>query len=105
MVPYGRLCARVGYMRAAGVPGALLPLAIITELGGGLALVLGWRSRLISILLAAYSILAALLFDMNFAEQVQAVMFLKNISIAGGMLVLAVNGGKVQPRCAKNLPA
>jgi putative oxidoreductase len=82
----------VGYMTTAGVPGALLPLAIVTELLGPLALVLGWHSRLAAILLAGYSIVAAWLFHFDFADPVQAVMFLKNVSIAGGLLLLAANG-------------
>ena len=82
----------VAYMATVGVPGVLLPLAIVTELLGPLALVLGWHSRLTAILLAGYSIVAALLFHFNFADPVQAVMFLKNVSIAGGLLLLAANG-------------
>jgi putative oxidoreductase len=82
----------VAYMTAAGVPGALLPLAILTELLVPLALVLGWHSRVAAVLLAGYSILAAWLFHMNFGDPVQAVMFLKNVSIAGGLLLVAANG-------------
>jgi putative oxidoreductase len=80
------------YMVSAGVSGTLLPLAIATELLGPLALVLGWHSRLTALLLACYSLLAAWLFHFNFADPVQSTMFLKNVSIAGGLLLLAANG-------------
>lgn len=84
--------ATVGYMASKGVPGALLPLVIVTELLGALAIASGWKTRLVASLLAGYSVLAALLFHMNFANPVEAVMFLKNLSIAGGFLLLVVHG-------------
>ena len=82
----------VAYMAAAGVPGALLPIAIAVELLLPLALILGWHSRLTAVLLVGYSIVAALAFHHNFADPAEAVMFLKDIAIAGGLLLLAANG-------------
>src|SRR3954452_12327925 len=55
------------YMSAAGVPGALLPLVILTQLGGGLALALGWRARLTAFLLAGFCLLADLFFHLHWA--------------------------------------
>ncbi len=81
-----------GYMEAMGVPGALLPLVILTEIGGGLALVLGWQTRWASLALAAFTLLAAFLFHLHLSDQMQSIMFMKNISIAGGLLVLAAFG-------------
>lgn len=78
-----------GYMEAMGVPGALLPLVILLELGGGLALVIGWQTRWAALALAGFSILAAAIFHSNFADQMQAIMFMKNLAIAGGLIVLA----------------
>ena len=80
------------YMTAAGVSSMWLPLATVTELFGALAIVLGWQTRWAAALLAGYSLLAALLFHANVADPVQSVMFLKNVSIAGGLLVLAAHG-------------
>jgi putative oxidoreductase len=80
------------YMATAHVPGSLLPLVIVTEIAGAAAIVLGWRTRTTAFLLAGYSILSALLFHNNFANQVQSVMFLKNLAIAGGFLLLVANG-------------
>lgn len=84
--------ATAGYMASAGVPGALLPLVILTEIGGGLALLLGWKTRWAAIALAGFTLLAALLFHFHLADRMQQIMFMKNISIAGGLLVLASFG-------------
>lgn len=84
--------ATAAYMSSAGVPGALLPAVIATELGGSLAIILGWRTRYVAALLAGFSILTALIFHSNFADQNQMIHFLKNLSIAGGLLLLVVNG-------------
>ncbi|GAB3094502.1 DoxX family protein [Lysobacter terrae] len=81
-----------GYMESQGVPGFLLPLVILTEAGGAIAIIAGWRTRIVALLLAGFSILSAVLFHNNFADQIQMIMFLKNISIAGAFLMLAANG-------------
>jgi len=80
------------YMDAMGVPGMLLPLVIILELGGGIALVVGWQTRWTAYALAAFSVLAALIFHRNIAEQMQMIMFMKNLAISGGLLLLAQHG-------------
>jgi len=84
--------ATAAYMSASGVPSALLPVVIATELLGGLAIVLGWKTRVAAFLLAGLSLLTAIAFHRNFADQTQMIMFLKNLSIAGGFLMLVVNG-------------
>jgi len=81
-----------GYMEAMGVPGALLPLVIVTELGGGALIVLGLWTRLAAVALAGFSLLSAALFHANFGDQMQMIMFLKNLAIAGGFLVLVARG-------------
>ena len=82
-----------GYMEAMGVPGALLPLVIAVELLGGLAVMLGWHTRIAAFLLAGFSLLSALLFHANFGDQMQMIMFMKNVSIAGGFLMIVALGG------------
>jgi putative oxidoreductase len=84
--------ATAAYMSSAGVPRALLPAVIAIELGGGLAIILGWKTRVVAALLAGFSILTALIFHNNFADQIQMIMFLKNVSIAGGFLLLVAHG-------------
>ena len=81
-----------GYMDAMGVPGALLPLVILTEIGGALALIAGWQTRWAAVALAGFSAVSALLFHANFADQMQMIMFMKNWAMAGGLLVLAAAG-------------
>src|SRR5262245_36338340 len=80
------------YMQAAGVPGALLPLVILTELGGGLLVVLGLFTRWAAIALAGFCVLAGYLFHYQPGDMMQMINFMKNITIAGGFLVLAGSG-------------
>jgi putative oxidoreductase len=84
--------ATAAYMSSAGVPRALLPAVIAIELGGALAIILGWKTRVAAALLAGFSVLTALIFHNNFADQTQMIMFLKNVSIAGGFLLLVAHG-------------
>ncbi|KQY52247.1 DoxX family protein [Lysobacter sp. Root494] len=88
----GGYAATQGYMDAMGVPGALLPLVIALELGGGLAILAGVFTRWTALALAVFSVASAMLFHANLADQVQAIMFWKNFAIAGGFLLLAANG-------------
>ncbi len=88
----GGYAATAGYMEALGVPSVLLPLVIATELLGAVALVAGWKTRITAFLLAGFTLVAAAIFHSNFADQTQVVMFLKNVSIAGGLLLLVVHG-------------
>lgn len=81
-----------GYMQAMGVPGMLLPLVILTELGGGLAVLAGFFTRWAALALAGFSIVSALIFHHNFADQMQMIMFMKNLAMAGGFLLLYVHG-------------
>ena len=88
----GAYSATAAYMASARVPGALLPAVITIEVLGALAIVLGWKTRVAAILLAGFSLLAAFTFHNNFADQIQMIMFLKNVSITGGFLLLVANG-------------
>ena len=81
-----------GDMASAGVPPVLLPLVIATEVVGGVAIVLGWRTRIVAFLLAGYSLLAAIVFHLNLGDPVEAVMFFKDLSIAGAFLLLVAHG-------------
>ena len=67
-------------------------MVIATEIFGGLAIAFGWKTRTTAFLLAGYSVLTALVFHHNFADQIQMIMFMKNVSIAGAFLLLTVNG-------------
>jgi len=82
----------IGYMQSAGLPGILLWPTIALELLGGLAIIVGFQTKLVAYALAIFTIVAAALFHSNFADQMQMMMFMKDISIAGGLLILAVSG-------------
>jgi putative oxidoreductase len=80
-----------GYMASMGVPGQLLPLVIALELGGGIALLLGFQTRLVALLLAGFSIIAGLIFHSG-ADQMQQIMLMKNFAMAGGLLAFTLFG-------------
>jgi putative oxidoreductase len=85
----------VGYMEAYGLPGFLLPLAILAELGGGLAILLGVFSRWAALALAVFCVVTALVFHTAWSGdggQGQFINFMKNLALAGGLLLLAANG-------------
>jgi putative oxidoreductase len=92
VVKIGAYAATAGYMSSVGVPSVLLPVVIATEVLGATAIILGWETRITAFLLAGYSLLTALVFHTNFADQIEMIMFLKNVSIAGGFLLLVANG-------------
>lgn len=67
-------------------------VAIVVELGGGLMLLFGFKIKWVALAVAGYTLLAALLFHFDFADQNQMVHFMKNLSIAGGLLFVAIYG-------------
>ena len=81
-----------GYMEAMGVPGMLLPLVIILEIGGGLALIIGLWTRWAALALAGFTVIAAILFHADFTDQTQMILFMKNWAITGGLLLVYVYG-------------
>jgi putative oxidoreductase len=92
---WGKLTAyagTAGYMAMHGVPTILLPLVILTELGGGLAIILGVFTRWAAIALAGFTILTALIFHNDLGDMNQYINFMKNVAIAGGFLVLFTTG-------------
>ena len=84
--------ATQGYMAAMGVSGALLPLVIAAEIGGGLAVVVGFMTRWAALGLAVFCVASALLFHFNFADRMQTINFMKNLAMAGGFLMLYAHG-------------
>jgi putative oxidoreductase len=77
--------------------GVLLPLTILTELGGGLALAAGFKARWVALLLGAFTVLAAIVFHDFWAADAasqmnQQINFMKNIAICGGMLMVFAFG-------------
>jgi len=88
----GSFAGTQAYMESAGVPGMLLPVVIALELLGGLAIILGWHTRLAAFLLAGFTLLSGILFHGNIGDQMQMIMFMKNLAIAGGFLMIVALG-------------
>ena len=85
----------IAYIGAAGLPFAPIAFAaaVVAELGGGIALILGYRTRLAAAALALFSLLAAFAFHSAFADQNQLIHLLKNFAMAGGLMQVAAFGG------------
>ena len=95
----GGFAGTVGYIGSVGLPlptlGAVL--AIVVEVGGGLALLAGFGTRIAALALAVFTLVATFIFHAYWAmpaEQamMQQLMFFKNIAVVGGLLVLAAHG-------------
>lgn len=79
------------YMASMGVPAALLPLVILTELGGGLALLVGYQTRIVAILYFGFCIISGLIFHSGPDMQSQ-LMLMKNVTMSGGFIALFLLG-------------
>ncbi|MDH3218118.1 MAG: DoxX family protein [Gammaproteobacteria bacterium] len=80
------------YMESVGVPGLFLPAVIALEIVGGLAIMLGYQTRVAATLLAGFTLAAALIFHSDFSQQMQSILFMKNMAIAGAFLLLLSHG-------------
>tara|TARA_R100001129_G_scaffold13438_3_gene8656 strand:- start:4296 stop:4673 length:378 start_codon:yes stop_codon:yes gene_type:complete len=97
MSGWGKLMApagTAGYFESVGLP---LPqvtvwVVIAVELLGGLAVLVGFKTRYAAYLLAAFTFAAAFVAHTNFGDQMQMIMFMKNLAITGGFLILASVG-------------
>ena len=90
----GAPAATQGYIAAMGLPAPLLAYigAIAVELGGGLLLLAGYRTKLVAAALAVFSIVTAFIFHHALADQNQMIHFLKNFAMAGGLLQFVAYG-------------
>ncbi len=84
----------IGYIGSVGLPfpPAAYAAGVALELGGGLALLLGYRARLAAAALAIFSVVTALAFHSDLADQNQLIHFFKNLALAGGLLQVAAFG-------------
>jgi len=91
---FGSIEGTAGYIGSVGLPaGTLLAwLTAIFETLAGIAILIGFKTRIAAVLLALFCIAASLLFHFNFADQMQSLLFMKNITIAGGFLALYAAG-------------
>lgn len=92
---FGKIADPAGtaaYMQSVGLPSILLWPTIALEVLGGLAIIVGFQVTYAAFALAGFSVLAAILFHNNFSDQMQMILFMKNIAMAGGLLLLSVGG-------------
>lgn len=94
---FGKLAAHegtVGYIASVGLPAAELGywIAVVIEILGGLAIVAGYKTRIVAPTLAVFSLVTAVFFHNQLGDQNQMIHFLKNIGLAGGFLMLYVAG-------------
>ena len=82
------------WMEEFGIPGFLLWPAIVLEIVLPILIIIGYQTQISAILLAAFCIATAVIFHLDFADQMQTVAFLKNFALAGGFLFIAVHGPK-----------
>ena len=84
----------ISWMESFGMPGMFLIPAIILEVAGPILIIIGYKTKLASGLLSLFCIATAIIFHNDFDDQMQFTSFLKNIALAGGFLILFVNGAK-----------
>jgi putative oxidoreductase len=86
--------ATVGYISSVGLafPQLAWLIAMTVEMGGGALLVVGYRARLVALVVALFALATAIFFHRNFADQNQMIHFLKNVMIVGGLLQIVYFG-------------
>ena len=82
------------YMAQHGVPAVLLPLALLTQLGGGVLIILGLWTRLAALALGVFCLSTAFLFHAFSADFNEQIHFWKDVALAGGFFVLVANGAR-----------
>ena len=84
----------ITWMEGFGIPGFLLWPAILLEIVLPILIIVGYRTQISAILLAMFCVATAVIFHLDFANQMQTIAFLKNLGLAGGFLFIVANGTK-----------
>tara|TARA_B100000809_G_C14624530_1_gene346139 strand:- start:56 stop:430 length:375 start_codon:yes stop_codon:yes gene_type:complete len=84
----------VTWMESLGMPGLFLIPAIILEIGAPILIIIGYKVKISAGLLGLFCIATAFIFHNDFSNQMQFISFVKNIALAGGFLILVVNGAR-----------
>ena len=82
----------IQYMENFGVPGYLAIPAIILEILFPLLLIIGYQTKIAALVMTIFTIVVAIIFHTNFDDQMQFITFFKDIAIAGGFIIIFVNG-------------
>ena len=84
------------YMESYGVPGILFGPAIVLEIIFPLLLIVGYKTKWVASGMALFTFTVAIIFHTDFSEGMQMMLFLKDIAIAGGFMLIVVYGsGKI----------
>ena len=83
------------YMEGYGVPEILFFPSLILEILFPIFLIIGYKTRFSASIMALFTLTVALIFHTNFDNQMESIMFLKDIAIAGGFLIIAANEPKI----------
>ncbi|MFN3546599.1 MAG: DoxX family protein [Mesorhizobium sp.] len=91
---FGGIEGTAGYIGSVGLPApvALAWLAAIFETVAGIAILVGFQTKIAALLLAAFCVFAGYVFHFQPEDQMQMISFMKNLTIAGGFLALYVSG-------------
>ena len=84
----------VSWMEGFGIPGFFLAPTIVLEVILPVLIIIGYKTQLAATLLCVFSIATAVIFHLDFGDQMQTIQLLKNFGLAGGFLFIAVNGTK-----------
>ena len=83
------------YMEDYGVPEILFFPSLILEIAFPLLLIVGYKTKFSASIMALFTLTVALIFHTNFDNQMELIIFLKDIAIAGGFIVIAANEPKI----------
>ncbi|MGP6086199.1 DoxX family protein [Antarctobacter jejuensis] len=81
-----------GYMASGGIPAGLAWPVILFEIVGGIALIVGFQTRIAALALGIFSLVSGVMYHYVPSDQMQMTMFLKNLALTGGYLALAIAG-------------
>ena len=84
----------ISWMEGFGIPGFLLAPTIILEIILPILIIIGYKTQTSSALLAIFCIVTAIIFHLDFSNQMQVIALLKNFGLAGGFIFIAINGPK-----------
>lgn len=96
MSGFAKITGFAGSVAYAGTvlpfPEIMIVIAIILELGGGLMLLLGFKTRIAASMLGLFLVVVTLGFHLDFADQMQQIQFMKNLAILGGLAYVKIGG-------------
>ena len=84
----------MNWMSGYGVPGILIYPTILLEILLPVMIIIGYKVRIAAGILSIFCLLTAFIFHFDFSDQIQKILFLKNIGLTGGFLFIVANGTK-----------